>query len=121
MTAKKVLKKIGKVILWLLVFVLVVIVAAFTFLSTNYARRLIRDKAQVYLQNKLHTKVVIGSVDFSLPEWIAINNIYIEDQHKDTLLSGSRLAVEIDMLKLIHSEIFIRNIKLDNIYAHIAR
>jgi len=121
MTAKKVLKKIGKGLQWLLVFLLVVIVAAFTFLSTDYAKRLIRDKAQAYLVNKLHTKVVIGSVDFSLPEWIAINNVYIEDQRKDTLLSGGKLAVEIDMLRLIHSEIFIRNIKLDNVYAHIAR
>jgi len=105
----------------MLVFVLVIITAAFIFLQTNYARQLIRDKAQSYLENKLKTKVTIGSVDFSLPEWIEINNVYIEDQHKDTLLFGEKLAVEIDMLKLISSDIYIRKIELKNIYANISR
>jgi hypothetical protein len=121
MTVRKVLKKTGKVILYVLVFILVIIAGALVFLNTNYAKGIIRDKAQSYLQTKLHTKVSIGSVDFSLPEWIEIKNVYIEDQHKDTLLAGGKLAVELDMLELIRSKILIRKIELKNIYANISR
>jgi len=121
MTAKKVLQKTGKAMMYVLVFLLAIIIGALIFLNTPYAKRIIKDKAQSYLENKLHTKITIGSVDFSLPEWIEINNVYIEDQHKDTLLAGGKLAVEIAMLKLINGNIFIRKIALTNIYANISR
>ncbi|HMG82315.1 MAG TPA: translocation/assembly module TamB domain-containing protein, partial [Ferruginibacter sp.] len=121
MTVKKFLKKAGKWVAYMLVFLLALIVVACIFINTNYAKRIIRDKAQSYLQNKLHTKVVIGGVDFSFPEWIEVNNVYIEDQDQDTLLSGGKIAVEIDMLKLFRSNIYIRKIRLENIYANISR
>lgn len=47
---------------------------------------MIKNQVQSYLQDKLKTKVIIGSVDYRLPEWIEINNVYIEDKQKDTLI-----------------------------------
>jgi len=121
MTTKRFIKKTARVLLYIFSIVIFVLVIAVFFLNTNYAKRLIRDKAQAYLQNKIKTKVVIGSIDFSLPKWVEIKNIYIEDQQKDTLLFGEKLAIDINMLKLISGNIYIQKIELENIKANIAR
>src|SRR5271167_2615505 len=112
MTAKNLLKTTGKVVAYIVGFVLLILIAAVIFLHTNYARKFIRDKTQVYLQNKIKTKVEIGSIDYNFPQSIEIKNIYIEDQKRDTLLYTGKLYVNFNMLKLISSEIDIRKVEL---------
>jgi len=121
MTAKEILKKTGKIIAYTLGAVLLILLAAVIFLNTNYAKQLIRNKLQSYLQNKIKTKVEIGSIDYHFPQSAAINDIYIEDQQKDTLLYGKKLLVNIDMIKLIWGETDIQKIELTNIKAKVSR
>jgi translocation and assembly module TamB len=121
MSINRVLKKTGKVFLYIVGVVLVLLIGAVIFINTNYAKRIIRDKVQSYLQTKLNTKIVIGSIDYSLPKWIEIKNIYVEDQLKDTLFFGEKLSVDLDMIKLIRGITYIRKVELQNIYANISR
>ncbi|MBK7557442.1 MAG: hypothetical protein IPI54_03660 [Chitinophagaceae bacterium] len=60
-----------------------------------------KNKVQTYLQDKLKTKVIIGSINYSLPKWIVIHDVFIEDQKKDTLIFGERISLDISLLKLI--------------------
>ncbi|HYC29043.1 MAG TPA: hypothetical protein VEB42_09505, partial [Chitinophagaceae bacterium] len=55
------------------------------------------------------------------PNTVSLQNVYIEDRQKDTLLSGGRLAVDISMFKLINGEVEINEIQLENITAKIKR
>ncbi len=121
MTTKRFFRKAGKITLYLLGIVLVIIVAVFIFINTRSGKSFIKNKVQAILQQKLKTKVVIGSLDYSLPKWIELNGIYLEDQQKDTLLYGEQVAVDINMLKLISGEINIRKASFKNIYANISR
>jgi translocation-and-assembly-module (TAM) inner membrane subunit TamB-like protein len=121
MTAKNILKKTGKIVAYILGFVLLILIAVIIFLNTNYAKQLIRNKLQSYLQNKIKTKVEIGSIDYHFPQSVAINDLYIEDQQKDTLLYGGKLLVDIAMLKLIWGETDIQKVELTNIKANISR
>ena len=121
MTTKRFFKKAGKLILYLLGILLVFIIAVFIFINTRSGKSFIKNKVQVYLQQKLKTKVVIGTLDYRLPKWIELNGIYLEDQQKDTLLYGEQVAVDINMLKLISGEINIRKASFKNIYANILR
>ena len=121
MTTKRFFKKAGKITLYLLGIVLVIIVAVFIFVNTRSGKSFIKNKVQAYLQQKLKTKVVIGFLDYSLPKWIKLNGVYLEDQQKDTLLYGEQVAVDINMLKLISGEIDIRKASFKNIYANISR
>ncbi|MEI9935067.1 MAG: hypothetical protein WDM71_09530 [Ferruginibacter sp.] len=84
-------------------------------------KKIIASKVQAYLSKKIRTRVLIGAIDYRLPEWIEIRNVYIEDQQKDTLLYGGKLAVEINLLKLIKGETDIRKISLENIKANVYR
>ncbi len=105
----------------MLLFVLVLVVAAFIFINTSYGKKTVRNRVQAFLENKLQTKVRIGSVDYRLPKWIEIAGVYIEDQKKDTLLYGERLAVDLNMIKLIQGGVYIRKVELKNIQAHVNR
>ena len=119
MTLKRILKKTGKIVLYLLGFVLVIIIVVVIFINTHTGKVFIKNKAQSYLQQKLQTKVVIASIDFSFPKWIELNGIYLQDQKKDTLLFGEKVSVDINMLKLISGKIDIGKLAFKNIYANI--
>lgn len=101
--------------------ILLLIVLAWIFINTDYGKRIVRNKIQSYLEQKLKTKVVIGEIDYSLPKWITIKNVYIEDQKKDTLLYGEKLSVDLDMIKLLRGNTYIRKVEFKNMYANITR
>ena len=82
---------------------------------------MVRDQVQSYLHKKLKTNIVIGSVNYSLPEWLELKNVYVEDQHKDTLLYGEELRIDLHMLKLLRGNTDIEKIILRNIAININR
>ena len=121
MTTKRIFKKAGKIILYLLGTVLVIIIAAFIFINTSSGKNFIKNKVQSFLQNKLKTKVAIGSLDFSLPKWVELKGICLEDEKKDTLLYGEQISVDINMLHLLSGKIDIGKVAAKNMYANISR
>ncbi len=121
LTIKSTFKKAKKIFLYILCFVLLLFTALVIFLNTNYGKKFIGNKVQAYLQEKIKAKFVIGSIDYSFPKRVEIKNVYLEDLQKDTLLYGERLAVDLDMFKLLWSDIDIRKIELKNIKANISR
>src|SRR5436190_22390465 len=101
MSYKRIIKRTGKIILYTLGSVLILLCLLFIFINLPVGRRVVKNKVQSYLQDKLKTKVVIGSIDYGLPRWVIINNIYVEDQKHDTLIYGEKLSAKISMLELI--------------------
>ena len=92
MTTKIILKKAGKIILYLLGIMVIIIIIILIFINTRPGKNFIKNKVQSYLQEKIKTKVIIGSLDYSLPKWIELKNVYLEDEHKDTLLFGEQVV-----------------------------
>jgi hypothetical protein len=91
------------------------------FINLPAGKRLVKNKTQSYLQEKLKTKVIIGSINYSLPRWIEINNVYIEDQKKDTLIFAEKISANIGMLKLIWGNTDIQKLALKNIFLNVNR
>ena len=98
---KQLFKKIWHVTLYVLLGIFSLFLLLFIFINLNVGKRVVRNQVQSYLQNKLHTKVTIGAVDYSLPQWLKIKRIYVEDQKKDSLIYGEELSVDLNMFKLI--------------------
>ncbi len=121
MRAKKLLKKSGLIVLYILGLLLILLIGLFIFINTHSGKRFIKNKIQTYLANKLKTTIEIGSIDYSLPKWIELKGIYLEDKKKDTLLYGEQVSVDINMLKLISGNTDIRKLAFKNIYANIYR
>lgn len=115
------MRKSGKVLVWTLLVVLVIVAGLLIFINTSSGKKVVKNRVQSYLQEKLKTKVEIGAVDYRLPEWLELKNVYIEDQQKDTLLYGETLRVNLNMFKLIRGNTDIQKIFLQNIHANISR
>lgn len=121
MPYKRIIQKTGRIVLYILGSVFLLLCLLFLFLNMPAGKRMVRNKVQSYLENKLKTKVSIGSIDYSLPKWIALNNVYIEDQQKDTLLYSEKIYADISMLKLIWGNTEIRKLIFKNTYVNINR
>ncbi len=118
---RTVLAKIANVLSYVLVSLFFIIVLAVILIQTTPVQNFARGKIETYLQKKLQTSVTIGELRVRFPNSVLLKNVYIEDQTKDTLFSGGRLKVDLDMFKLLSNEISIKNIDLENITAKIKR
>jgi hypothetical protein len=119
--SKQILRKIGRVFLYILLGVFTLILLALIFINIPLGKRVVRNRVQSYLETKLKTKVSIGSVDYSLPKWLEIKNVYIEDQKKDTLIFGQELRVDLSMIKLLQGNTDIQKILFKNILLKVNR
>lgn len=115
------IRKALKTALWILGIMLFIVLATVIFLMTPQGKEMVRSQAESFLQNKLKTTLRIGSVDYSIPKFIELNNILFLDQSKDTLLAGEKIRVNISMLKLLAGNVDIHEIQLKGINAHIYR
>ena len=118
---RTVVAKIANVLSYILVSVVLLVFLVFLILQTPPGQNFVRGKVETYLQNKLHTKVLIGKLDINFPNSVVLKNVYIEDQTKDTLISGGQLKVDLNILKLLTNEVQIKEINLENITAKIKR
>lgn len=80
-----------------------------------------RGKIVAYLEKKIHTKVEIEKLSIDFPKKIVLENIYFEDQAKDTLLAGKKIRVDIALLKLLNHTVELNYLELDGIRVNIYR
>ncbi|MEP6595975.1 MAG: translocation/assembly module TamB domain-containing protein, partial [Ginsengibacter sp.] len=113
--------KIANIFSYILVSLVFLIILVVLLLQTAPVQNFVRGKVQTYLQNKLKTRVEIGKLDLSFPYYLQLKKVYIEDQTKDTLLSGESLKVSLQMWKLLKNDIQIKEINLDNITIKVKR
>jgi hypothetical protein len=115
--AGKVLRILFKTVLIIILLIASVALLILTPPVQNFATK----KATTWLSNKLHTKVAIGRIYIGFPKKVVLENVYIEDQQKDTLLSGGSLKVDISMMKLLKSQVEINQVQLTSITAKVKR
>ncbi|HEY5408878.1 MAG TPA: translocation/assembly module TamB domain-containing protein [Ginsengibacter sp.] len=118
---RSVLAKAGRVFAWIIGSLIFLIVLVLLLIQTAPVQNFARKKVVNYLENKLKTKVEIGKLDIKFPTSLSLQNIFIEDQSKDTLLYGGELDVDISMFKLLKGEINIQEIAVDHVVAKIKR
>ncbi|WP_121810008.1 translocation/assembly module TamB domain-containing protein [Mucilaginibacter kameinonensis] len=118
---KKILRITLKTILWILVSVVLLVILVVILIQVPAVQNFAKDKAVTFLQNKIHTKVKIGHISLGLPKLLVLEDVYFEDQKKDTLIAGEKLKVDISMLKLLHSQVEVNEINLQGITANVNR
>ncbi len=118
---KKYFTKALRIILWILLSVIGLILLVIIALQIPAVQRYSKDKAVAYLQEKIKTKVSVGSVRIGFPKDVTLEDVYFEDQKKDTLLAGKKIAVNIDMYGLLNNKVDIKFVELDGIVATVDR
>ena len=115
------LRKITRIVLKSILFLFLFIVLVFLILLTPPAQRFLTGKVESYLQKTLKTKVEVGSISFGLSGNINLQNVYIEDRTKDTLISGGIIKAHLNYVRLFSNEVQIKDLELQNITAKIKR
>jgi translocation and assembly module TamB len=114
---RRLLRILGRGLLTLFVILLIV----FFLIQTPYVQNIVRGKAEIYLSRKLRTRVRIGGLEVALFRSVTLRNVYIEDRQQDTLLSAGLIDVHVRMLGLLHHQLDIGQVHLEDVTAKIRR
>lgn len=114
-------KKGLKILAWIVGSVIGLFLLVVILLQIPAVQNFAKDKAVAYLEGKIKTDVSIGRIEIGLPKKVILEDFYFEDQQKDTLLAGHKLAVDISLFKLLSNEVEINSVALEGITANISR
>ncbi len=71
-------------------------------------------EAAIFLSSKLNTRVEIGSVDIEFFRKIVLQDVYVQDLHKDTLLYAKKLKISINRIDFKAHQLHIADVILLN-------
>jgi hypothetical protein len=115
------LKKTLRILLWCVGSVITLLLLVIILIQVPSVQNFVKNKAITYLEGKIKTKVSLDKILIKFPKDVVLEGFYFEDQKKDTLLAGKRLEVDVDLFKLVSSELEINSISLENVKANISR
>jgi len=110
-----------KTILWILGSIVFLVLLVIILIQVPSVQNFVKNKAVAFIQGKIHTKVKIGHITLGFPKMLVLEDVYFEDQKKDTLIAGDKLKVDIDMWGLLHHKVDVSEIDLDGITTNIKR
>lgn len=118
---KRYLRKTLLILAWIIGSVIALVLLVLLLLQIPYVQNEVKDRAVVYLEDKIGTDVRVDRLSIDFPKKVVLEGVYFEGQNGDTLLAGDRLAVDISLLKLLNNKVEINSIDLKGIYANISR
>ncbi len=121
MNARKVGKTVLKVFAWIIGVVIFLILLVYVLIQVPAVQNFAKNKVVAYVQGKIKTKVEIGRLSLDFPKRLVLENIYFEDQKKDTLLYGGKIRVDISLFKLLSNEVDLSYLELNSVKANIYR
>lgn len=86
----------------------------FIVLQLKSVQTALAKQATAYLSGRFHTKVDIGTVEIEFFKTIVLNDVYVEDLHKDTLVYAKTIKVNINKLNIAEQIFHIKSISLIN-------
>ncbi|HEX8015708.1 MAG TPA: translocation/assembly module TamB domain-containing protein [Flavobacterium sp.] len=115
------LKKTLRILLWCVGSVIALLLLLIILIQIPSVQNYAKDKAITFLHKKIKTKVSLDKIAIKFPKEVVLEGFYFEDQKNNILLAGKRLEVDVDLVKLISSELEINSVSLENVKANIYR
>lgn len=105
----------------MLALVLLVVGFMLVVATTSWGEQFVTQQVNSYLAKKLKSPFRIGSITYSIPDYMALEDVLFITPKGDTLLSGQRLFVDLDMLGLLQNRVAINQIELAKIRLNLNR
>ena len=118
---KPIIRKTLKIVGWITISIIFLLVLIFILIQIPAVQNFAKNKIVAYLENKIKTKVSIGTLSIAFPKRIVLKDVYFEDQRKDTLFAGKELRVDIALLKLLNNEVNVDYLELNGIRTNVYR
>lgn len=90
-------------------------------LNTPFVQQQITSFAVKYLKEKLNTEVIIEKSHIDLRGRVSLENVYVADLNKDTLLSASTLAVGVEMPALFRRQLVFSTLHLSDFQFYLTK
>lgn len=119
--AISVLKKIFKLILWVVISVVLLFILIAVLIQIPAVQTKIVNAATSFISDKTHTSVELKKINISFPKSVVIEGLYLEDIKKDTLLYVGELKVNIAFKDLINKKINISSLALEEVNLNVNR
>lgn len=114
----KVLRIIGKILLGILIFLLLVIL----FVRSPWGQNIIKDKFISSLEDKTGTEINLDKLYVKFNGDIQLDGLYIEDQQGDTLIYSESLSASVPLMPIIKGTGFgIDDVDWQHVVANISR
>ncbi|MDR0606613.1 MAG: translocation/assembly module TamB domain-containing protein [Bacteroidales bacterium] len=110
---KRIIKKTGKILLWILTSIIAILVLCGTVLTVPAVQTSLAQKAASFLSDKLQTEVSIGKlrIDFNLG--IHLDEIRLNDLYGNNLISAQKGSLSFPSFNTETANVEIRNIVLE--------
>ncbi len=118
---KKYLYRTLRVFGWIIGILILLILVVFIAIQIPAVQNFAKDQAVSYLEGKIKTKVVIDNFEMGFPKKFILEGVYLENQQKDTLLYGKKIAVNLNTFALFSNKLQFNDIDIDGIVANISR
>jgi hypothetical protein len=115
------MKKLLKITGIILVSILLFFLGVFFYLQTSKGQLFLTNRVVAYLKNKIDKPFTIKKIHYKIPDWIELEGVYFSDNDGDTLLSGQKLYLNMDMLGILQNKVVVNEINLENIKVNIKR
>lgn len=106
---------------WITAIVLIVLLSVIIAVRIPYVQNKIVQKATRYLEDRIGTQVDIGRILVVFPKRLLIEDVYLEDQRRDTLLYVHELEVNAGLFAILKRKIALSNVRLNTGRVFISR
>ena len=110
------LKNILKWGAWLLLVFLLLFAVLYVLIQLPKIQTLLVQKATTQLNASLSSTTRIGRVDINLFKKIVLEEVYLEDQQKDTLLFANSITANIGLFSLLDKKIHLKDILIEDAF-----
>lgn len=108
------IKKTINIILVIVSLVVLILATVYGISQTSYVQKIVINKIASGISESIDADVSIGRVKLSLFSKVVLEDFYLSDQQKDTLLYTHRLVAGVDSLSIMKKNIHFKSISLVN-------
>ena len=116
-----VLKKILRITMLAIVSLVLLVLLLSISLTLPVVQNFVKDKVVVYLKKKTNTEISLKKIRINFPTGLQLDQFFIADKKKDTLMYAGKLAVQLNMIGLLTNKVALSHIELQNVYANVYR
>ncbi|MDY3521613.1 translocation/assembly module TamB domain-containing protein [Riemerella anatipestifer] len=110
--------RIGAIILGSVVIILSILVLS---LNIPVVQNFVKDRVVSYVETKIKTPISLKRVYISFPNKLGLEELYLEEKNKDTLVHINKLDVGLDIFQLLQNKADFTSIELDGLRANVKR
>jgi len=119
--AISILKKLLKVILWVIIGYILLLLVVAALLQIPAIQLKVAHSATSFVSDKTNTRVELKKINIRFPKSIVIENLYLEDLQKDTLIYAGQVKVDIQFKELFNNKISLNSLALKDVVLKLNR